>query len=97
MSVEHQPIAAYPDLVVRSRQVRDDVAALIVGDDALGILGRQLGRFRDDPDAGFWSVRADDHAANVVLVDLDRSLLCTGRSWYGNCHRDDTDCGNSRK
>ena len=93
----HQPIAAHPDLIVRIRQVRDDVAALIVGDDDLGIFGRQLGRLRDDPDPGFRAARTGDHAADVVIVDRDRRLLRVGRCRHGNRHRGDADCGNRRK
>src|SRR5262249_33617541 len=74
----HEPIAAHPDLVVRIRQVRDDVAAAIVGDDDLGILGRQLGRFRDHPDAGLRPIRAGHYAADVIVVDLYCRLLCAG-------------------
>ena len=74
-------------MVVRSRQVRDDAAALIVGNNDLGILGWQLARLRDYPGAGFRPVRTGDHPADVVLVDLDRRLLRSGWSWRGNCQK----------
>ena len=69
-----QPVAAHPDLVVGVRKVGDDVAALVVGDDDLGVAGRQIGGLRDHPDAGLRSVRAGDHAADVVVVDGDGGL-----------------------
>ena len=47
------------------------IAALIVGDDDLGELGRQVVGLRDHPDAGFRSVRAGDDAADIVAVDRD--------------------------
>ena len=93
----YQPKTAHPNLVVRVRQVRNDVAALIVRDDDLGILGRQLGRLRDYPDAGFRPARTGDHAADVVIVDRDRRLLRVGRCRHGNRHRGDADGGNRRK
>ena len=74
-----QPVAAHPDLVVRSRQVGDDVAPLVVGHDHLGELRRQFGRLRDHPHAGFRPARAAHDAADVVVVDGDRRLLGIGR------------------
>ena len=64
-----QPVAAHPDLIIAERQIRDDVAALVVGDHALGVAGRQVGGLGDHPHAGFGPVRARDHAADVVIVD----------------------------
>ena len=72
----HQPVAAHPDGVVHIRwQVRDHVAALIVGDDDLGELCRQLVGLRDHPDAGLRAVGSEHHAADVVIVDSDRRRL----------------------
>ena len=72
----HQPVAAHPDGIVHiRRQVRDHVTALIVGDDDLGEFCRQLGGFRDHPDAGLRAVGSGYHAADVVIVDCDRRWL----------------------
>ena len=67
-----EPVAAHPDVVIRLRQIGHHVAALIVGDDDLGEFGGQVGRFRDHPDAGFRSLGAGDHAAEVGVADADR-------------------------
>ena len=67
-----KPIAAHPDAVIRLRQIGQDVAAAIVGGDDLDEAGRQIGGFRDHPDTGLGPMRAGDHAADVVRVDLDR-------------------------
>ena len=85
-----QPIAAHPYLIIGLRQIGNDVATLIVGDDHLGEAGRQIVRFGDHPDAGFRPVRAFDHAADVIL--LDRDVLSAGRKRRcgkkrGNSHR----------
>ena len=67
-----EAVAAHPDVVIGLRQVRDDVAALIVGDDDLDVAHRQIARFRDHPDAGLRTTGAFHHAADVVVVDGDR-------------------------
>src|SRR5262249_44176507 len=87
----HQPIAAYPDLVIGGPQVRDHVAALIVGDYDLGILSRQLGRLRDYPYPGLRPARTGDDAADVGLINLNRHLLGGGRTRHGKTHRCDAD------
>ena len=66
-----QAIAANPDLVVCIRQFRNDEAALIVGDDDLGIFGRQILGLGDDPDAGLRALVADHLPADVVGGDID--------------------------
>ena len=68
----HQPVAAHPDAVVRRRQVGDEVAATVVGDDDPGELGGQLGGFGDHPDAGFRPFRTGNDARNIGAADLDR-------------------------
>ena len=70
-----EAIAAYPDLVLGLRKVGNDVTPLIVGHDHLGIPGRQICRFRNDPRAGFGPVCSRDHAADVVIVDRNRRCL----------------------
>src|SRR3712207_7699592 len=44
-----EPVAAHPDVVARSRKLRDHVAAAIVGDDDLRVLRRQVVRLGDHP------------------------------------------------
>ena len=68
----HETIAAHPDLVVRGRQIGDDIAALVVGHDDLDEVGRQVVGFCDHPDAGFRPFRSGHHAADIVGVDGDR-------------------------
>ena len=72
----HQPIAAHPHLVVRTRQVGNDVAPLVVGDDdPANLVGSSvvsaITRRLPGPAGGT--------AANVVVVDGDRRLLGTRR------------------
>ena len=55
----------------RFRKIRYYVAAPIVGDHDPGELGRQVSRFRDDPDARLGPPRAGYDAAKVVVVDSD--------------------------
>ena len=70
-----QAVAAHPHFVMCLRKIGHDVAALVVGDDHLGVAGCQIVCLRDHPNAGFRSVRTGDHAANVVIVDLHRLRL----------------------
>ncbi len=65
----HQAVASDPDLVGGLRQLRQQVAAGVVGDDDLAELRGQIGGFRDHPHAGFRALRIGDHAADVVGVD----------------------------
>ena len=67
-----EAVAAHPDVVVGFRQIGDDVAALIVGDDALDVAHRQVARFRDHPDAGLGTAGAAHDAADVIIVDGHR-------------------------
>jgi hypothetical protein len=69
-----QSIAAHPDLIFGLRQVGHHVAALVVGDDHLGIAGGQVVRFCDHPDAGFRPLGSGDHTTDVVIVDGNGSL-----------------------
>ena len=86
----HQPVPAHEHLVAGSRQIRHDVATLIVGDDDPGELRRQVAGLRDHPHAGFGTFRARDDAADVVGVDCDRAagpLLCAGQCERGRQRR----------
>jgi hypothetical protein len=60
----HQPVAPDPDAVARRRQFRDDEPPLVVGDDDLDELSRELVCFSDDPDSGLGTLRPLDHAAD---------------------------------
>ena len=66
-----QPVSADPDVVLRGRKIRHEIAAAIVGHDALDEMCRRVPRFGNDPDAGFRTLRAADNAADVVFVDGD--------------------------
>ena len=65
--------------VVGSRQIGQNVASLVVGDDDLGEFRWQVGRFGDHPDASFRAFRAGDNPTDVVCVERDvgvAALLC---------------------
>jgi hypothetical protein len=67
-----EAVAAHPDVVVRGGKVGEQVAPLVVGDDDLGVPGRELRRLRHDPDARLRPARPGDDAADVVAVDGHR-------------------------
>ena len=64
-----EAVAAHPHVVVRLRQIGQQVASAIVGDDDLHELRRQVLRLGNHPDAGFGPVRARDDAADIVGVE----------------------------
>ena len=64
-----EPVAAHPHVVGRVRQVRHDVAALVVGDHGAVEPGRQVHGLGDDPDARLRPVGPGHHPADVVVVD----------------------------
>ena len=70
-----EAVAAHPHVIIGFRQIGDDIAALIVGDDDADETHRQIARFRDHPDAGLRPLRTGDHAADVVVVNGNRSRL----------------------
>ena len=59
--------AVAADLAAYRAQPRPAVRSLIVGDDALDVAGREIGRLRDHPHAGLGPARRCHHAADVVL------------------------------
>ena len=67
-----QAVAAHPDVVRRLRQVGDEVASPVVGDDDARELRRQVGRLGDDPHARLGSVRSRHDARDVVRIDRRR-------------------------
>ena len=71
----HQPVAPREHLVVGLRQIRQQVAPLVVGDHGADEAGAQVVGFRDHPHAGFGALRAGDDPADVVAVDGDRAAL----------------------
>ena len=83
----HQPVPADEDLVARSRQIRQDVASLVVGDHNSGELRRQLRGFRDHPHAGLGTFRARDDAADVIGIDGDRGTALLLRVHPGERRR----------
>src|SRR5262245_18635363 len=70
-----QPVTANPDAVIGFREVGYQIAALIVGDNDLDEFGGKVGCLSDDPDAGFGSLGAGDHAADVIVVDAHGGAL----------------------
>src|SRR5262249_31053953 len=58
--------AANPNGVVGLRQVRNQVAPLIVGDDDLGVPGLEIRGFRNHPDTRLGSVPSGDHSTDGV-------------------------------
>ena len=73
-----EAVAAHPHVVVRLREVGDDVASAVVGDDDLREPRRQVVRFGDHPDARLGSLRAGDDAADVVVVDRHGTVALLG-------------------
>ena len=67
-----EAVAAHPDLVFGLRQIRDHVAAALVGDSDLGEAGAEIAGLGDDPDAGLRAEAARNDSADVVAVYLDR-------------------------
>ena len=81
-----EAIATHPDFVFCLRQVGDEVTPLIVGDDDLGVFGRQIGGLRDHPDAGFRPLRPCHDTADVVAVDRHGLRLRTRLRRYAGHH-----------
>jgi hypothetical protein len=82
-------VAADPDLVGALRQIGTEIAAAIIGDDDLGQAGRRVGGLGDHPDAGLWTVRARNHAAEIGAADGHRDIAATLRlGRHGGRHRD---------
>ena len=67
----HQPVPPHPHAIAGLGEVGQQVAPLVVRDDDLDELGSELARLRDYPHARFGSVRAGDHSADVVAVDME--------------------------
>ena len=68
-----EPVSAHPHVVAGLRQIREEIAPAIVGDDDLHELRRQVGGLRDDPHARFRPFRPRHGAAEVVVVDRNRA------------------------
>jgi hypothetical protein len=49
--------------------------SLIVSDDNLGQLRRQLGGLGDNPHTGFGTLVAAHHAADIIAIDAHRGAL----------------------
>ena len=64
-------IPSHPNVVVRLRKSRDDITPPLIRNDHLGKLGGQVSRFCDDPYAGFRSVHAGNHAADIGAANGD--------------------------
>ena len=92
-----EAIAAHPDVVIRFRELGNNVAALIVGDDDLAISGGQIFRFRDHPYARFGALRAGDHAADIVGDDFNfrGGFSCRASRARDSEYCGETDCHDS--
>ena len=95
----NQAIPAHEDRVIRLRQIGQQVASLVVGDDDPDEGRWELFRLRDHPDAGFGALAAAHHAADVVAVHGNRRRLpradgCQGKSEERNhtCGRQSQTC-----
>jgi hypothetical protein len=66
-----QAVAAHPNLIIRARQIGNEITALIIRHHHAGELGRQVGGFRNHPDAGFRPARAADDATDISVADSD--------------------------
>ena len=65
-------ISPHPHLVLRRRQIGNQVAALIVSDDDLREARWQIARLRDDPHARFGAGRRGNDTGDVVGIHRDR-------------------------
>src|SRR4051812_9622605 len=63
-----ESIAAYPDLIARLRQVRNDEAAPVIRHYDPGELGRQLVGLGDHPDTGLGRFAVGDDALDALRV-----------------------------
>jgi len=63
-------VAARPHRVTRLRQLRNEIAAAIVGDDDLRELRGEIVGLRDHPYTGFRAVDAADDAPDISWRDL---------------------------
>src|SRR5262249_50070541 len=78
-----QTVSADPNVIVCLWQLRNDVAAEVIGNDHLREFGRKVGRFRYDPHPRFWLACAGDQTTNICLADrylTHASLLST--EWH---------------
>ena len=66
-----QPVTADEHPVACSRQIGQEIAAAIVGDDDPREFRRQVGGLRHHPHASLGSLRARDHSADIVGIDGD--------------------------
>ena len=66
-----EAIASHPDLVcgASSREIGQQVPALIVRDDDLPELGGRVGGLRNHPDAGLRAASAPDRSGDIVGID----------------------------
>jgi hypothetical protein len=72
-----ETVATNPYAVRRARELRDEVATAVVGDDDLRELRREIGGLGDDPDTGFGAARAGHSAGDhgrSRLTDLGREI-----------------------
>ena len=60
-----ETVSTHPNVVVRLRKFRNNLTPPLIRDDHFGKLGRQFSGFCNDPYAGFRSVHAGNHAADV--------------------------------
>src|SRR5262249_20222440 len=76
-----QAVPAHPHAVVRFRELGNEIAAAVVGDDDLGVLGRQVGGLGDYPYTGLGAA-ATRHCA--------RDVAGTGAAgWFARASGDD--------
>src|SRR5215510_3273179 len=66
-----QAVSANPNVIRRPWQLRNNVAAEIIGDDHFGELGRKVGRFRYHPYTRLWPAWTRDHTTNICGADSD--------------------------
>src|SRR5207249_7477737 len=87
-------VPAHPDVVRSFRKLGNEVSSLIVGDDDLRELRRQVRRFRDDPHACFRPLRTGVDASKLRTAYLDRGRRRPLRLKARSCARQTQ--GNSR-
>src|SRR6266403_3225639 len=68
----HQSVPAYPHGIVRFREVRKQIASLIVGHHNLTVSGAEVLWLRDHPNSRLRAFRTRDHAGDVSGIHRDR-------------------------
>jgi hypothetical protein len=71
----HQAVSSNPHFVIRLRQIRNQIAAAIVGNDNFSKLRWQIGSLSNHPYASLGTFRTGHRASDVVSTDGDAARI----------------------